>query len=549
MLAGLLLAIHVATVPCAAQIALPAPEPTMRLIRAIVDNDAAAARRALGDGADPNLRDVRGLTPLDVALMFRRRDIADMISTAQQAVIASSAGSAATADLAEPVAPPSTIESYLSAIEPPPGPPLADPSAAIAELPPSPADLSPPPEIQPPPLAAPSAEAPPPPVAAHEPPVSTVPPRPTPSAPLPSEAAIPDTVDDALAAVPGSWPPSGVAPSAPSAPPAVGLPPVDDAEPYHSVPPRAGVAFTPAEPPAPAAAAAPVPPTETPGFLDRWSSWLFGDDSADPLAASRSSGSFAEPTPADAESLGSAPAAAPDRSAEPDLFDQIGDYLFGDEVAPSTTPPPVPSVAALPPSRPAPATERVLDGARILFGRDLTLGRAIADRDVCTDRQGMTFCLSDTAWPDPVGDLFTIGDVAPLAGTRTLARYESGRAVALHGFFPSRGFEGIRAHFESALGAPSYEKTRPVHHDGYPFRDSRVVGWRNRPAAGGPQQLLEIEEHAARRHLGITPDHGTLRLVRVGDVDGTRFVRRSDLVILGDRLLGQAGPNAPDGGS
>ncbi|GAB6054344.1 hypothetical protein JCM17960_31640 [Magnetospira thiophila] len=103
--------------------------------------------------------------------------------------------------------------------------------------------------------------------------------------------------------------------------------------------------------------------------------------------------------------------------------------------------------------------------------------------------------------------------------------------AALHGFFPSPAYAAVRDYFEARLGPPSYSLNRET--TGTP---RRIVGWRNQPSAGGAPEILEIQEHAPRAQLGVTPDHGVVRVVRSGDVDGIRFLHPTDVTTLAGRM-------------
>ncbi|GAB6054342.1 hypothetical protein JCM17960_31620 [Magnetospira thiophila] len=301
----------------------PDAEPILQLIRAIVEDDADGALLALRRGADPSLQDVHGLTPLDIAHFLKRPKIAELIAAAQK----SQRGPLKEALVLKPDQPlpqdqpvlPS-IDNYLDQIpaqilpaDMPTAPAL--PRAEVVRSPSPPQQIS---EIPAPPKVDPTAAPPPSATPVQAAPVTPVAPAAPPAPP------VPETIEDAL---------SGQ-----------GLPVI--------------------EPVAPVAPVTPMPPTpsETP------------------------------------------PAAAP--VAAPGFFERMSNYVFGEDPAPvAPAPAPAPKMTAQPP---APA--RLLDGAILGLG-PLYLGQQREVPASCIQRQQMLFCLETVDWDAAPAKLFEVTDL------------------------------------------------------------------------------------------------------------------------------------------
>ncbi|CCQ74393.1 ankyrin repeat domain-containing protein [Magnetospira sp. QH-2] len=460
----------------------PDAQPIMQLIRAIVENDLELARTALRRGADPAMKDVRGLTPLDIARLLKRPKIAELIAKAQKG----DKGPLKEALVLEPEKPiPENqpvlpgVEAYLEQL---PDDVLSD---HIPEVPDPP---SPTPTIKTPPEVKSVSQ----PTAANAAPMAGSPPEKpvvAPPAPAPKTMEpVAETVADALSGV--MLEASPVVPALPA--PAIDIP-LSEMEP--TIPHTRAVATAPV-------ASAPVPALPVPMSQEASSQGVPGE--------------ILEEVP-----------------------DPIGIV--------SVPPPQVHKAPAPEKPRPVPPkrikTGPILQGVTLGLG-SLTLGQERSIPPSCIQRQEILFCLEDSKWKGGTADLFNVTEIPLLQGQRVLVRYATNRVVAMHSFFPSANFDAVRAYFSRRHGPPTNSDRRTIRFTGYPFTENNMVAWRHRPLNGGPEEILQIVEHAPRRSLGVLPDHGLVRIFRAKDDDKMGVLGLEDLQLLAARLA-QGGSRNP----
>lgn len=171
-------------------------------------------------------------------------------------------------------------------------------------------------------------------------------------------------------------------------------------------------------------------------------------------------------------------------------------------------------------------TGEPLDGIELTLGADAAIGQAVGeDRMQMMDQETIhkpclqkggpetVFCVDKVSWPFELEEDFLV-DTIMYQGTRSIARYDAGRASYFHALFNTGAFVKVVNYYISRFGQPTEKIERAIAPLAQPRRDNPTYIWRTREPGTDSIITLEIRQFDDAR--GGFPDtrRGAILLYR-----------------------------------
>lgn len=171
-------------------------------------------------------------------------------------------------------------------------------------------------------------------------------------------------------------------------------------------------------------------------------------------------------------------------------------------------------------------TGKPLDGVELTLGADAVIGQPVGeDRMKMMDQETIhkpcmqkggpetIFCVDKISWPFELEEDFLV-DTIMYQGTRSIARYDAGRASYFHSLFNTGAFAKVVNYYISRFGQPTEKIDRAIAPLAQPRQDNPTYVWRTREPGTDSVITLEIRQFDDAR--GGFPDtrRGAILLYR-----------------------------------
>lgn len=200
-------------------------------------------------------------------------------------------------------------------------------------------------------------------------------------------------------------------------------------------------------------------------------------------------------------------------------------------------------------------TGDILEGIELALGADTVIGQEVGEERLqmlkeetihqpCLSKGGpeTLYCVDKVSWPFEMEDDFLV-DTIMYQGTRTIARYDAGRATNFHALFNAPSFARVVKYYSDRYGQPTQVVQRAIAPLGQPRSDNPTYIWQSREAGTDTTTTLEIRKFDDAR--GSFPDtkRGALLLYR--SHSGSIFPQLSQLELMVLKDSPQTADTAP----
>jgi len=200
-------------------------------------------------------------------------------------------------------------------------------------------------------------------------------------------------------------------------------------------------------------------------------------------------------------------------------------------------------------------TGNILEGVELALGADTVIGQEVGEERLqmlkeetihqpCLSKGGpeTLYCVDKVSWPFEMEDDFLV-DTIMYQGTRSIARYDAGRATNFHALFNAQSFGRVVKYYTDRYGQPTQVVQRAIAPLGKPRSDNPTYIWQSREAGTDTTTTLEIRKFDDAR--GSFPDtrRGALLLYR--NHSGSIFPQLSQLELMVLKDSPQTADTAP----
>ena len=205
------------------------------------------------------------------------------------------------------------------------------------------------------------------------------------------------------------------------------------------------------------------------------------------------------------------------------------------------------------------ASGNVLEGIELALGADTVIGQDVGEERLqllkeetihkpCLIKGGpeTLYCIDKVSWPFELEDVFLV-DTIMYQGTRSIARYDAGRATNVHALFNADAFAHVIKYYTDRYGQPTQVVQRAIAPLGKPRTDNPTYIWQSREAGTDTTTTLEIRKYDDAR--GGFPDikRGALLLYRSHSGGIFPQLSQLELMVLKDTpQTAQTAPATPD---
>jgi len=195
-------------------------------------------------------------------------------------------------------------------------------------------------------------------------------------------------------------------------------------------------------------------------------------------------------------------------------------------------------------------TGKILDNIKFTLGTNTIIGQKVGAKRLkllqektihrpCLHKGGpdTLFCVDKVNWPPNLKNVFLV-DTIMYQGTRTIARYDAGRATNFHALFNAPSFPNVVNYFTKKYGPPTRVVQRAIAPLAQPRTDNPTYIWQSREAGTDTITTLEIRKFDDAR--GSFPDtkRGVILLYR--NHSGAIFPQLSQLELMVLKAKGEA---------
>jgi hypothetical protein len=203
-------------------------------------------------------------------------------------------------------------------------------------------------------------------------------------------------------------------------------------------------------------------------------------------------------------------------------------------------------------------TGKPLDGIVLTLGADAAIGQEVGEERLkmmeqetihkpCLKKGGpeTVFCVDQISWPFELEEDFLV-DTIMYQGTRSIARYDAGRASYFHTLFNTGSFAKVVNYYITRFGQHTEKITRAIAPLAQPRSDNPTYLWRTREAGTDSIVTLEIRQFDDARSGFPDTRRGVILLYR--EHAGGIFPQLSqlELMVLKDSGALDLTPKTPD---
>lgn len=282
-----------------------------------------------------------------------------------------------------------------------------------------------------------------------------------------------------------------------------------------------------------------------------------------PSDVQETSDPFATSDPFVAEDDATDPFAPPPESAgEVDelagLLEGVGEEISGQngwdvkKVEGGTLPSEIPTLGEIDP------TGEALDGVELTLGASAVIGQEVGEDRLkmmeadtihkpCLKKGGpkTVYCVDKITWPFELEEYFLV-DTIMYQGTRSIVRYDAGRASYFHSLYNTDAFSKVVEYYISRFGQPTQTVERAIAPLAQARRDNPTYIWQSREPGTDTITALEIRQYDDAR--GGFPDtkRGVVLLYRAHTGGIFPQLSQLELMVLKDSGAMDLAPKTPE---
>ena len=205
------------------------------------------------------------------------------------------------------------------------------------------------------------------------------------------------------------------------------------------------------------------------------------------------------------------------------------------------------------------ASGKVLEDIELALGADTVIGQDVGEERLktlkeetihkpCLSKGGpeTLYCIDKVSWPFELEEVFLV-DTIMYQGTRSIARYDAGRATNFHALFNADAFALVIKYYTDRYGQPTEVVQRAIAPLGKPRTDNPTYIWQSREGGTDTTTTLEVRKFDDAR--GGFPDtkRGALLLYRSHSGGIFPQLSQLELMVLKDTpQTAQTAPATPD---
>lgn len=255
-------------------------------------------------------------------------------------------------------------------------------------------------------------------------------------------------------------------------------------------------------------------------------------------------------------------APSPESAGEVDelagLLEGVGEEISGQDgwdvkkVEGGTLPSEMPTLGEIDP------TGEALDGVELTLGASAVIGQEVGEDRLkmmeadtihkpCLKKGGpkTVYCVDRVTWPFELEEYFLV-DTIMYQGTRSIVRYDAGRASYFHSLYNTDAFPKVVAYYIGRFGQPTQVVDRAIAPLAQPRRDNPTYIWQSREPGTDTITALEIRQYDDAR--GGFPDtkRGVVLLYRAHTGGIFPQLSQLELMVLKDSGAMDLAPKTPE---
>lgn len=255
-------------------------------------------------------------------------------------------------------------------------------------------------------------------------------------------------------------------------------------------------------------------------------------------------------------------APSPESNGEVDelagLLEGIGEEISGQngwdvkKVEGGSLPSEMPTLSEIDP------TGEALDGVELTLGASAIIGQEVGEDRLkmmeadtihkpCLKKGGpqTVYCVDKVTWPFELEEYFLV-DTIMYQGTRSIVRYDAGRASYFHSLYNSDAFSKVVEYYIGRFGQPTQVVDRAIAPLAQPRRDNPTYIWQSREPGTDTITALEIRQYDDAR--GGFPDtkRGVVLLYRAHTGGIFPQLSQLELMVLKDSGAMDLAPKTPE---
>lgn len=203
-------------------------------------------------------------------------------------------------------------------------------------------------------------------------------------------------------------------------------------------------------------------------------------------------------------------------------------------------------------------TGKPLDGVVLTLGAEAIIGQEVGEERLklmdqetihkpCLKKGGpeTVFCVDKVSWPFELEEDFLV-DTIMYQGTRSIARYDAGRASNFHALFNTGSFTKVVNYYISRFGQPTEKVERAIAPLAQPRRDNPTYMWHSREAGTDSIVTLEIRQFDDARSGFPDTRRGAVLLYREHAGEIFPLLSQLELMVLKDDGEQNLAPKTPE---
>lgn len=203
-------------------------------------------------------------------------------------------------------------------------------------------------------------------------------------------------------------------------------------------------------------------------------------------------------------------------------------------------------------------TGKPLDGVVLTLGAEAVIGQEVGEERLklmeqetihkpCLKKGGpeTVFCVDKVSWPFELEEDFLV-DTIMYQGTRSISRYDAGRASNFHALFNTGSFAKVVNYYISRFGQPTEKIDRAIAPLAQPRRDNATYMWHSREAGTDSIVTLEIRQFDDARSGFPDTRRGAVLLYREHAGEIFPLLSQLELMVLKDDGEINLAPKTPE---
>lgn len=203
-------------------------------------------------------------------------------------------------------------------------------------------------------------------------------------------------------------------------------------------------------------------------------------------------------------------------------------------------------------------TGKALDGVELTLGASTVIGQEVGEDRLkmmeedtlhkpCLQKGGpqTVYCVDKVTWPFELEEYFLV-DTIMYQGTRSIVRYDAGRASYFHSLYNTDAFSRVVEYYIGRFGPPTQVVDRAIAPLAQPRRDNPTYIWQSREPGTDTITALEIRQYDDAR--GGFPDtrRGVILLYRAHTGGIFPQLSQLELMVLKDSGAMDLAPKTPE---